>query len=131
MEFGIKFAWLILGLIHLPPAAVWVSPSLINPLYGIAPNGTVGLLMTHRGALFLALVVLAVFAAFDAQIRRAAAVMFTISIVGFLFVYGRAGFPSGALRSIAIVDGGALIPLAFVSLRAFKHTVKAPPPDFR
>jgi hypothetical protein len=89
-------------------------------LYGVSPTGSSGVLLIHRGALFLAVVVVALFAAFAPEARRAATLLVGISVVGFLLVYYVAGAPEGALRTIAIVDVLALAPLALVSWNAWR-----------
>ncbi|MEM9073196.1 MAG: hypothetical protein AAGE52_32120 [Myxococcota bacterium] len=86
------------------------------------PGGELSVLLTHRAALFLALVVLSGFALFDTGVRRAASVTLGISVVAFLVVYGAVGAPDGALRKIAIADGIALAPLALVVVSAWRHS---------
>lgn len=120
METVIKVAWGALILIHASPATVLFSPELLRRLYGVAPAGDLGVLMTHRGALFLAVIAACVFALFDPGVRRAASVIVTLSVVGFLAVYVRAGWPGGALRPIALVDLVALAPLALVVFDAWR-----------
>ena len=112
--------WLALAAIHASPAAVLLKPALTETLYGVAPTGSSGVLLIHRGALFLAVMVVALFAAFSPEARKAATLLVGISVIGFLFVYGMAGAPSGPLRTIAIVDAMALLPLAIVSWRAWR-----------
>jgi len=76
--------------------------------------------LVHRGALFLALVVVAMFAAFDPAARPVGSIVMAISVVGFLVVYARAGMPVGVLRTVALVDLAALAPLAFVAFHAWR-----------
>jgi hypothetical protein len=64
--------------------------------------------------------VLCSYAIFDPAIRRATSVTVAISVVGFLALYARAGFPAGALRKIALVDAAALVPLAVVLVAAWR-----------
>ncbi len=120
MELLTKIAWGLLALVHVAPAAVLLRPSLAQQLYGVSPTGEAGVLIIHRGALFLAIVALAVWAAFDDGARRAASLAVAISVIGFLIVYWRAGMPAGALRTIAIADMIAIVPLAFVVFAAWK-----------
>jgi hypothetical protein len=120
MELVTKVSWALLALIHASPAAVLFAPKLLRDLYGIEADGALGVLLVHRGALFLAIIAACVFALFDASSRRAASVVVTISVVGFLVVYARAGLPPGALRTIAIVDVVALLPLGWVLLAAWR-----------
>jgi len=121
LELLAKGAWLTLAAVHAAPATVLFAPSLVQDLYGTAPGGAAGVLLVHRGALFLALVVAAVFAAFDPAARPMGSVVMAISVVGFLVVYGRAGMPAGALRTVALVDLAALAPLAFVGFHAWRR----------
>ncbi len=121
METWIRLAWLALAAIHLVPSAPAFCPRLVQRLYGVDSGGAAGLLLVHRGALFLAIVALAILAAFDAEARRAAALALTISVLGFLLVYLRAGTPAGPLRTVAIVDAVALAPLAVCVAAAFRR----------
>lgn len=114
MEIVTKAAWALLALVHASPAAVLFAPDLVRRLYGVEAQGNLGVLLTHRGALFLAILIACLFAVLDPAVRRALGVLVAVSVIGFLIVYARAGFPAGALRTIAIVDGVALVPLAFV-----------------
>ena len=83
-------------------------------LYGVEARGNLGVLLPHRGALFLAILIACLFGVFDPAARRALSVLVAISVIGFLIVYARAGLPRGALRIVGIVDGAALVPLAWV-----------------
>lgn len=96
------------------------APSLAQRLYGISPTDELGILIVHRRALFLGIVVLAVWAALEPNVRRAAGPVVAISVVGFLAVYLRSGAPDGALRSIAIADVIALLPLAWTLWHAWR-----------
>jgi hypothetical protein len=120
MELVTKLAWLLLGLIHLPPAGVLVSPGLLASLYGVDPAGDLGLLMRHRGALFLAVAAASSLAAFDPPARRALSVVVALSVLGFLALYLAARAPAGPLRTIAIADALALVPLAWVIVAAWR-----------
>lgn len=104
MEILTRIGWVLLALIHLLPSAVLFNPRLTEKLYGLTASSDVGLLIVHRGALFLAIVVSALWAAVDPAVRGLASVILTISMLGFLIIYWRAGMPVGALRMIAIVD---------------------------
>lgn len=109
-----------MALVHVAQAAVLLRPSLAQQFYDVSPTGEAGVLIIHRGALFLAIVALAVWAAFDDGARRAAGLAVAISVIGFLVVYWRAGMPTGALRTIAIADMIATVPLAFVVFAAWR-----------
>lgn len=123
MEWITKLSWALLALVHASPAAVLFAPQLLRSLYGMEGDGVMGVLLVHRGALFLAIVVACVFALFDTASRRVAAVVVALSVIGFLVVYARAGWPPGALRTIAVVDLVALLPLGWVLLMAWKPQV--------
>ncbi len=119
METALKLAWGTLALIHLSPAAVALSPRMVQRLYGQSPTGDIGLLLAHRGSLFAAIFAACCLAIFDAPARRALSLVVAISILGFLWLYLRARAPSGPLRTIAIVDSAALLPLIFVTAEAW------------
>jgi hypothetical protein len=114
MDRLITLCWLVLAVIHASPATVLFRPSLISALYGIQPASSTGLLLVHRGGLFLAIVVVSSLAAFSRGARRAASLVIGISIISFLMIYGSVGAPEGPLRTVAIVDAAALLPLALV-----------------
>ena len=119
MELSVRICWLLVALVHAPPAAVLVAPQLVEQLYGLSAAGETGLLIVHRGALFLAILTAALFAIFDTRSRRLASVVAAISMIGFLIVYVRAGSPAGPLRTIALMDAIALAPLTFAGWRAW------------
>lgn len=118
-EIIVKVCWGLLAVVHLPPAAVLLRPSLTEQLYGVSALGETGVLLVHRGALFLAICAMAVFALIDPAARRVASLAVAISVVGFLGLYWRAGMPEGSLRTIAVMDAIALIPLAVVVYSAW------------
>jgi hypothetical protein len=109
----VTLAWLALVLVHTPPALATFSPGLRNRMYGVDGAGPLGLILTHRGVLFLAVASVCVLAAFNTEARVAAALVTSISLLGFLAAYALTGAPK-RLRTIALVDTAALIPLAFV-----------------
>ena len=43
MELLTRIAWLLLVLLHTPPAAVVFAPSLLEKLYGVPPTGDLGI----------------------------------------------------------------------------------------
>lgn len=124
MEILIKICWVILALIHVSPAVIFIRPGLIQKLYGVAPVGDVGMLLAHRGALFFVIVVAAIFAIFDPGVRRLASVLVGISVVSFLYLYASSNFPAGPLRTIALMDGIAIIPLVLVLATAWSISVE-------
>jgi hypothetical protein len=75
--------------------------------------------LQHRAILFAALASVCVLAAFVPGARGAAALAAGISMIGFLIVYAAAGFPEGAMRTIAIADGIGVPVLVFVVWRVF------------
>jgi hypothetical protein len=123
MDRLVLVCWLALAAIHASPAAVILKPSLTETIYGVPPTGSSGVLLIHRAALFLAVVVVALFAAFAPEARKAATLLVGISVIGFLLVYSMAGAPEGPLRTIAIVDVLALLPLALVSWSAWRAAI--------
>jgi hypothetical protein len=120
MEIMTKAAWAGLALIHASPAATVFAPSLIKRLYGVDGTGDLGVLLLHRGALFLAVVAACLFGMFDPASRRAVSAVVAISVVCFLLTYLRAGSPPGALRTIALVDLAGLVPLGWVLFTAWR-----------
>lgn len=120
METSLKAAWATLALLHVMPAMSAFMPRLVNTLYGVSPDGDVGVLLVHRGALFLAVSVAALYAMFDPPSRRLASLVLIVSMIGFLIVYARAGMPPGELRRIAAADLIGVIPLAWVSFNAWR-----------
>lgn len=119
MEMMTKAAWGLLVLIHCMPAAVVFSPSLTTRLYGVDATSAAGVLLLHRGALFLAIVAAGLFAMLDPDVRRACSVILAISMIGYLVVYAQAGLPSGPLRQVALVEAVGLIPLGFAAFMAW------------
>lgn len=120
MEIATKIAWFLLALVHVSPAAVLFRPSLVQALYGTSPDPVASLLLTHRGATFLAIVVAALWAAFDPSVRRLCTFVVAIAVLGYLLLYARAGLPEGPLRNIAAVDALALAPLVLVIWSAWR-----------
>jgi len=111
----VSVAWLALALVHTPPALATFSAQLRKRMYGVDDAGPLGLILVHRGVLFLAVASVCVLAAFNADARIAAALVTTISVVGFLGGYLLHKAPR-RLRVIALIDAIALIPLALVGV---------------
>lgn len=120
MEASIKTAWLLLALLHVMPALSTFAPDLSQRLYGVSPDGDLGILLVHRGALFLAVFVTALYALFDPASRRLASIVLTISMLGYLVVYANGGMPAGALQRVAIADIIWLIPLGWAGYHAWQ-----------
>lgn len=112
--------WLLVAFVHLIPALALFRPALITRLYGVAPESPLFLLMHHRAALFLAVLVACVWAAFDASGRQLATVLAAISMLSFLFLYYSRGRPA-SLSTIALVDLIGLTPLAWAGWHAFQQ----------
>lgn len=113
------FGWILLAAIHASPAFAVVMPSLITRLYGVDDASAVFVLLHHRAALFAVILFICVWALFRPEVRRLAAVAVGFSMISFLVLYGAADMPEN-LRVIAIADLIGLIPLGFVSWRAFR-----------
>jgi len=107
----VSLAWLALALVHTPPALATFSPALRKRMYGLDPGGPLDLILVHRGVLFLAVAAIAALAAVNTEARVAAALVTSISVIGFLIAYAAAGSPK-RLRTIALADLFALAPLA-------------------
>ncbi|HPE47863.1 MAG TPA: hypothetical protein PLR76_05680 [Hyphomonas sp.] len=120
MEVTNKIAWALLALLHVTPALSAFAPGLVERLYGVSPDGDIGVLLVHRGALFLAVCIAALYAMVDPGSRRLASLILFVSMVGFLLVYVRAGLPAGELRKIAIADLIGLIPLTWVTVNVWR-----------
>ena len=111
-------AWFVLAAAHAIPALALFRPALIMKLYRISAEFPLFLLFQHRAALFLAVFVICVWAAFDPGSRRLASVAVAISMVSFVILWWMNGSPS-AFRTIAITDLIGLPFLAFVAWKAF------------
>jgi hypothetical protein len=120
----LKFCWIILALIHVLPALALFLPRLITKLYGITGDSSTFLLLHHRAALFFAIFVICLWAAFDPGSRRLSVVAVAISMLSFLVMYWLAGAPA-SLKSIAIADIAGLPFLAYVGWSAFQQNIQA------
>jgi predicted ABC-type exoprotein transport system permease subunit len=122
MEISIKISWLLIALIHATPSLTLFKPEMIETLYGVQSDGDLKTMLLHRGALFFAVLVVAIFAMFEPNARRAATLIAGISMVGFLLLYAKAGLPDGPLRKIAVADFIGLAPLIWAGWQAFRPT---------
>ncbi|OYY90804.1 MAG: hypothetical protein B7Y45_06355 [Sphingomonas sp. 28-66-16] len=104
MKTIVRVAWLALAIIHLLPALGLISTSMRHRLYGVEPVGSFAILLSHRAFVFAAIVLASLFAVVNVQVRPAAAIAVSVSVVGFLIVYVAGGAPVGALRQVALVD---------------------------
>lgn len=107
--------WGVLGLIHLLPAMALFRPSMIATLYGVPSGSAEFLLLQHRAALFLGVLVICVWAALRPEVRQLASLAVAISMLSFLWLYFVAGQPL-VLRQIAVVD---LLGLPFLATAAW------------
>jgi hypothetical protein len=113
-----RLAWIILALVHLMPALALFAPSMLTRLYGIEAGNPLYLLIHHRAALFLALLVACLWCAIDPAPRKLGVVVVAISMVSFLALYLANGSPP-LLRQIFIADLVGLPALAYVGWKAF------------
>jgi hypothetical protein len=109
-----RLAWAGLVLVHALPALALFNPALISRLYGVSPGDGAFLLLHHRAALFLCIVILCIWAAVDPGVRRLASVVAAVSMLSFLLLWQGAGRPA-ALNTIAVADLVGLLPLAVVA----------------
>lgn len=120
METIAKLSWGLLALLHAVPSLVLFSPTSAARLYGVDPSGDVGVLVVHRAAMFVTVVVVSLYAIYDRSVRRTAGLVTAISMVAFLLVYARAGMPEGPLQGVARADLAGLVPLAVVLFDAWR-----------
>lgn len=111
--------WLILAAIHAMPAVALFRPATLTTLYGVTADSPLFLLMQHRAALFLAVFIACVWAAFVPEGRRLAVLVVGVSMISFLVLYVGAGSPE-PLKRIALVDLAGLPVLAGVAWLAFR-----------
>ena len=111
--------WFILAALHALPALALFRPASLTSLYGITPDNPLFLLMQHRAALFLAVFLACIWAAFDPSSRRLAAVVAGVSMIAFLVLYFMKGSPP-ELKQIAMADLVCLPVLAAVAWLAFR-----------
>lgn len=116
-----RLSWLLLAAFHVMPALALFRPAMLTRLYRLPGDSPLFLLMHHRAALFAAVFLLAVWAAFDPGVRRAASLVTGLSMIGFVVLWARAGMPD-ALRTIALVDLVGLPILLYAVWRAFAPT---------
>lgn len=111
-----KLCWGVLALVHLAPAVALFRPALIERLYGVAAGTETFLLLQHRAALFLVVLVICVWAAVRPEVRPLGLVAVAISMVSFLALYVAGGAPA-SLRTIALAD---MIGLPFLAIAAWQ-----------
>jgi hypothetical protein len=113
-----QFAWLILMAVHAMPALSFFKRSLLTKLYRLKSDDPLFLLMRHRAALFLAIFITCLWAAFDPKSRQLATIAIGISMVSFLYLYWNAGSPK-SLAKIARMDLIVLPALGYAGWMAF------------
>ena len=113
-----RIAWGVLALVHLTPALALFAPALLTRLYGIKSGDPLFLLMHHRAALFLAVMLACIWCALDPTPRRLGVVLVAISMLSFLALYFANGSPP-ALKQIAVADLIGLPALLYVCWKAF------------
>lgn len=111
-------SWILLALVHATPALALFRPGLLTTLYRLEPDNPLFSLMHHRAALFLAVLVVCIWCAFDPAVRKLGVVVVGLSMVSFLAIYWQAGSPV-ALKRIAMADLLGLVPLAMAAWGAF------------
>lgn len=115
----VRAAWILLALIHLVPALALFRPAMLTSLYGVAPASPTFLLLHHRAALFLVIVLMCTWAVVDPSGWRLASVCVAVSMLSFLLLYWLAGTPA-SLRTIAMADLIGLPALAVAAWFAFR-----------
>ena len=98
-----KIPWIALALLHLAPSLAFFRPGSMTSLYGLDAASPLLPLMQHRAALFVCILVAALWAMFDPGVRKLSVVIIAISMLSFLGLYFAAGQPAN-LRNIAIAD---------------------------
>lgn len=112
-----RIRWGLLAAIHAVPALAAFRPALLTRLYGVDQGESSFILLQHRAALFLVVMIVCGWAAVAPAVRPLA-VAAAISMISFLLLFHAAGMPP-ALRTIAIADWIGLAPLLYVVWRAF------------
>lgn len=108
----------MLVLIHITPASMLFRPGAIGKMYQVDAAGPIAVLLHHRAALFVIVVIACIWAVLDPGARRLAAVVVATSMLSFLAIYWHAGSPA-SLRSIALADSAGLPFLGFVLWAVF------------
>lgn len=113
-----QISWTVLALVHLTPALALLRPSMLTALYGVTRESPLFVVMHHRSALFVVVLMLCIWPLFDPRVRTLSVVGVGASVITFLFLYWRAGAPK-LLRRVAIADLVGLPAWAYVAWRAF------------
>jgi hypothetical protein len=115
-----KLCYAALALIHIMPASLLFRPGAIGQLYNIESGGPLLVLLHHRAALFVIVVIACLWAIADPQSRRLAVAVVATSMLSFLAIYWQAGSPP-ALWGIARADLAGLPFLAYLAWAAFSR----------
>ena len=113
-----QLSWTVLAIIHAIPAFAFVQPSALTRLYGIESGSQIFLLMRHRAALFLGVLLACIWAIRDVDARQLACAIVSLSMLSFLWLFWSAGYPK-SLRAIAIADAAGLPFLLIVLMGSF------------
>lgn len=112
----VSAGFVILGLLHVPPAIGAVSPDALSALYGpAAGDDVIRPLLQHRGAMFALVAIGCFVAAAVPRWQPAVAILAAWSMVSFLGIYAGTGGQPGPLLKIAIADGLGLPVLAAIA----------------
>jgi hypothetical protein len=98
-----KICWALLGLLHVLPALALFDPSRLTKMYGVERGSGNFILMHHRAALFLVIVVICVWAIFRPDVRPLATIAVGISMASFVLIWWLSGM-APQLKTIAIAD---------------------------
>jgi hypothetical protein len=113
-------AFVALAVVHLLPAAPIFAPDALVRLYGVAPtDSTLILILRHRAVLLALVGALCLWAAVSESTRPAALVAASLNLASFLAFYLLHASFAGPLRTVALVDAVALIPLAVAAWGTF------------
>lgn len=105
----IAILFCLLAAIHLLPAVAALSPNQLSALYGVSPEDTVLRTLLQHRAVLLGLVGAAfTAAAFVPNLRWAALIGGSVSMVSFLIIAAINGELTGPLQKITIVDAAGL-----------------------
>lgn len=116
-----RILWLTLAAIHTMPALAFFRPATMTAMYRMQADNPLFLLMRHRAALFVVILVIALWAMLDPGVRRLGSVALAISMLSFLWLYWQAGSPP-ALKTIALVDLVGIPVLVLALWRAFAQS---------
>jgi hypothetical protein len=112
----VKWCWAILALIHVAPALALFKPVLLTSLYGVQTGTVTYVLLHHRAALFVGVLVTCIWSLLQPESRQLGAVVVGVSMLSFLMLYVVYGMPE-SLRVIAVAD---LIGLPFLMIAGWQ-----------